>query len=361
VRASAADAASADAHGLIIGDPAEAAAVLCRGGLLGLPTETVYGLAADARNPQAVARVFAVKGRPADHPLIVHVLGVADLAVWGRDLPAYARALAEAFWPGPLTLIVPRSPLAGDHVTGGQDTVGLRAPSHPVARAVLEHLVTRATAGIAAPSANRFGRVSPTTAAHVVSELGDRLLPGVDAVLDGGACTVGVESTILDCTRSAPILLRPGAITTQDIAAVLGAPPPDRMLPDRTSGRDGAAAEVRAPGTLAAHYAPNAAVHVVAPEGVKAMVDRLGTALAPVGLLALASAPTPDGAVRLAAPVDSARYAAQLYAALQEADALHLRHVIAVPPQDDGVGAAIRDRLGRAAVGSGGTDGDSSP
>lgn len=333
---------------LLITDPRAAAEVLLHGGLLGLPTETVYGLGALARNPESVARVFAVKGRPADHPLIVHVLSADDLDGWGRNVPGYARTLAEQFWPGPLTLIVDRSQRVGDHVTGGQDTVGLRAPSHPGARAVLEHL--RSTSdddarGIAAPSANRFGRVSPTTADHVLAELGGLLVPGVDAVLDGGRSAVGVESTILDCTGRVPVVLRPGAITPADVersCGIAAAQPDQRVTP-------------RAPGTLAAHYAPSAAVHLVAREELDDAVARLGSPLHPVGVLAPAGATIPTGAVRLAAPPTPAAYAAQLYAALREADALRLRHVVAVPPDDDGVGVAVRDRLRRAAVGSGGS------
>lgn len=365
--------------GLLIQDPDDAARVLADGGLLGLPTETVYGLAADAENPAAVARVFAAKGRPADHPLIVHVTGADDLDVWGRDVPDHARRLAERLWPGPLTLIVPRSPVAGDHVTGGQDSVGLRAPSHPVARAVLTAAARLGVRGVAAPSANRFGRVSPTTAAHVVDELGARLVVGTDAVLDGGPSLVGVESTILDCTGALPRLLRPGAIGAAELAsagvATSGLTATGLTANDSTTGhpaRTGTADEgttnagtdaapsrppggIRAPGTLAAHYAPSAAVHLVAAADVARTAGRLGNPLSPVGLLAEAAVETPADAVRLASPTDEATYAAVLYAALREADALGLSHVVAVPPADRGVGAAVRDRLRRAAVGSGGT------
>ncbi len=239
---------------MLTADPARAVEALLAGGLVALPTETVYGLGADAEQPHAVARVFAVKGRPADHPLIVHVRGAEDLDAWARDIPPYARALAEALWPGPLTLVLPRSARAGDHVTGGQDTVGLRAPSHPVAREVLAALGGR---GIAAPSANRFGRVSPTTAQHVLDELGALLDPATDLVLDGGACDVGVESTILDCTGERPRLLRPGAVDADTVAIAGGVP----LDPEGVSS-------VRAPGTLASHYAPSARVTVADEDGL---------------------------------------------------------------------------------------------
>jgi L-threonylcarbamoyladenylate synthase len=309
-------------------DVVRAAAVVRAGGLVGLPTETVYGLAADAENVAAVARVFAVKGRPADHPLIVHVSGPDQLDAWARRVPDYARRLAEALWPGPLTLVLPRTARAGDHVTGGQDTVGLRAPCHPVARDLLALLDGR---GLAAPSANRFGRVSPTTAAHVAAELGDLLDPGTDVVLDGGASPVGVESAILDCTGPAPVVLRPGAVDADEVARVGGVPVAERP------------SAIRAPGTLASHYAPHARV-VLARDG-----DEAAGLLGPLdGLLATADVVTPPGAVRLSAPPDAAGYARVLYAALREADALGLARVVAVPPPPTGIGLAVADRLARA-------------
>jgi L-threonylcarbamoyladenylate synthase len=314
---------------LLTADVARAAEAIRAGGMVGMPTETVYGLAADAENAAAVARVFAVKGRPADHPLIVHVSGAGQLDSWARDVPPYARRLAEALWPGPLTLVLPRSARAGDHVTGGQDTVGLRAPSHPVA----QQLLAAVGGGLAAPSANRFGRVSPTTAAHVLAELGGLLDPERDVVLDGGHSTVGVESAILDCTGAEPLLLRPGAVDAAEVARVGGVP-----LGSRASA-------VRAPGTLTSHYAPAARV-LIAPDGAQAA--RL---LAPLdGLLALAEVATPEGVVRLSAPADAAGYARVLYAALREADALGLARVIAVPPAPAGIGLAVADRLARAAA-----------
>jgi L-threonylcarbamoyladenylate synthase len=227
-------------HPLITADVELAARLLGSGGLVGMPTETVYGLAADASDVAAVARVFAVKGRPADHPLIVHLAGAEELDAWAREVPGYARKLADQLWPGPLTLVLPRTPRAGDHLTGGQPTVGLRVPAHPVTR----HLLAEYGRGLAAPSANRFGRVSPTTAGHVIEELGELLVPGQDAVLDGGPSEVGVESAIIDCTGPNPVILRPGAVTAADIARVGGA-----VVADRPS-------RVRAPGMLASHYAP---------------------------------------------------------------------------------------------------------
>lgn len=314
---------------LLTMDLARAAAVLKAGGLVGLPTETVYGLAADAENPAAVARIFAVKGRPADHPLIVHLAGVEQLDAWAARVPAYARRLAGALWPGPLTLVLPRTARAGDHVTGGQDTVGLRAPAHPVAR----DLILATGSALAAPSANRFGRVSPTTAAHVLAELGELLDPARDVVLDGGRCGVGVESAILDCTDEAPVVLRPGAVDEGTIRRIGGVAPTECV------------SRVRAPGTLTSHYAPRARV-VLAPDGALA-----ATTLAPLdGLLATADVATPPGVVRLSAPQDASEYAQVLYAALREADALGVHRIVAVPPAGEGIAVAVRDRLTRAAA-----------
>ena len=318
-----------------ITDPIAAAQALANGHLAALPTETVYGLAGRADLPSAVARIYAVKGRPADHPLIVHVSDLVAARTWAADLPYYAAALASACWPGPLTLVLPRSTRARDEVTGGQETVALRVPSHPVFRAVLDALIaiTRDEAiGLAAPSANRFGRVSPTTAQHVVDELAAHLTAG-DVIVEGGASTVGLESTIVDCTGDAPALLRPGAVTIEEIARITGLPV-------------GIASTVRAPGMLASHYAPTAAVTVIeSGESDQLRSDPTSRS----GLLALAAVPTPDGMVRLSAPHDSAEYARVLYAALRQADALGLDRVLAVLPSPDGVGAAIADRLARAA------------
>jgi len=319
-------------------DPDVAAAALAEGHLAALPTETVYGLGARADLPRAVAQVYAAKGRPADHPLIVHLLDPYALLVWGVDLPEWAGALAEVFWPGPMTLVVRRSDRAGDFVTGGQDTVALRVPAHPGMRAVLRALGERVgddAVGIAAPSANRFGRVSPTTADHVLAELGD-VLGSDDVLLDGGPSAVGVESTIVDCTGDRPVILRPGRVATRGVEAVTGL----------TCGERSA---VRAPGTLASHYAPRARVRLVDAADLAEAVGGLGVPPARTGVLALAEVATPPGVVRLAAPADVTEYAQVLYAALREADALELEAVVAVPPDDAGIGEAVADRLRRAA------------
>jgi L-threonylcarbamoyladenylate synthase len=323
---------------LLTTDPDAAVAALRAGRLAVLPTETVYGLGADATRRSAVARVYAVKARPADHPLIVHVADAAAVPPWARAVPEYASRLAAACWPGPLTLVLPRSERAGDHVTGGQDTVALRVPDHPLTRAVLE----RFAGGVAAPSANRFGRVSPTTAQHVLDELAGALLPGHDVVLDGGPCRIGVESTILDCTGPAPSVLRPGGVSPADVERLGGVPL--ASAPEPGSG-------VRAPGTLASHYAPQARVRLLDADALDGLAEHPLTGDPDTGLLAPAELRTPPGVVRLAAPADAAEYARGLYAALREADALALRTVLAVAPPGPGLAAAVRDRLSRAAAG----------
>lgn len=317
----------------------KAAAAIAAGHLAAVPTETVYGLGALASDARAVARIYAVKGRPADHPLIVHVADAVAFGSWGFRIPTYAHALAATFWPGPMTLVVPRSDRAKDFVTGGQDSVAIRVPAHIDARSLLIELckITKDPAvGIAAPSANRFGRVSPTTAAHVLDEIGG-LLRGGDVVLDGGDCTVGVESTIIDCTGPNPRMLRPGAITTQDVEAATGL----KVTHDST---------VRASGTLTSHYSPTACVQLLAAADIAAEVAGAGQGV--IGLLALAEVETPTGVVRLAVPRNVEEYARVLYAALREADALQLEAVLAVPPAADGVGVAVIDRLIRAAAGA---------
>lgn len=316
-------------------DPVVAARALRDGHLAALPTETVYGLGARADLRHAIARVYAAKGRPADHPLIVHLLEANGLDEWGVQIPGYARALAFAHWPGPLTLVVLRGHRAADYVTGGQDTVALRVPSHPVMREVLRvlaDLTDDPAVGVAAPSANRFGRVSPTTSAHVIDELSDVLGEG-DVVLDGGASTVGVESTIIDCTGPAPVILRPGRVSREDVERVTGL-------------AVGQSSQVRAPGTLASHYAPRAQVRIL---DATALTDGEPDD-ATTGLLALAEVPTPRGMVRLSEPRTADDYARVLYSALREADALGLSTVLAVEPPSHGVGAAVVDRLRRAAT-----------
>ena len=304
----------------------DAAGVLLAGGLVAFPTETVYGLGADASNAAAVARIYSVKGRPADHPLIVHVATMDGLGDWARDVPEYAILLARDFWPGPMTLIVPRSSLAKDFVTGGQDTVGVRVPNHPVALGLLEAFVRAGGKGVAAPSANRFGNVSPTSAQAVAAELGDYLADG-DQILDGGACDVGVESTIIDCTGDVPKVLRPGAITVEMIEQSTGLNVVESVEePD-----------IRVSGSLDSHYAPAATV----------VLDQ--SPLAGQGFIAMADVVAADGVVRLAAPATHEEFARVLYAALRAADEQGLATVVVQQPQGDGIAIAIRDRLMRAA------------
>jgi L-threonylcarbamoyladenylate synthase len=303
--------------------------------LVAVPTETVYGLAARADDPHAVARIYDAKGRPADHPLIVHVADTSALDAWAASIPEYARELAQAFWPGPMTLVVKRSDRAGDFITGGQDSVAVRISSHPLMDETLRALIQLTddpSFGIAAPSANRFGRVSPTSAQHVRDEFAD-ILGTDDLILDGGESAVGVESTIIDCTDEIPRLLRAGAITIDDIERVTGIKP-------------GMTSTVRASGTLESHYSPSADVVITDTAGLAASHS---TEEARVGVLALASVETPIGMVRLSAPTSSDEYAHVLYAALREADALQLTTVLAVLPDESGLGAAVIDRLRRAA------------
>jgi L-threonylcarbamoyladenylate synthase len=310
----------------------DAAGVLLAGGLVAFPTETVYGLGADACNAAAVARIYSVKGRPADHPLIVHVAAMDGLGEWARDVPHYAIALARNFWPGPMTLVVRRSDLAGDFVTGGQDTVGVRVPNHPVALGLLQAFVKAGGKGVAAPSANRFGNVSPTSAQAVVAELGDYLADG-DQILDGGACDVGVESTIIDCTGDAPKILRPGAITVEMIQECTGV-----KIVGAISAVD--AQVIRVSGSLESHYAPAATV----------VLDQ--SPVAGQGFIAMADIASAQGVMRLAAPRTHEEFARVLYSALRAADEQGLTTVVVQQPQGDGIAIAIRDRLMRAAHGS---------
>jgi L-threonylcarbamoyladenylate synthase len=304
---------------------ADAAAKLLAGGLVAFPTETVYGLGADACNAEAVARIYAVKGRPADHPLIVHVASMDGLGDWADDVPAYAISLARDFWPGPITLVVKRSALAADFVTGGQDTVGVRVPNHPVALGLLEAFARAGGKGVAAPSANRFGNVSPTTAQAVSDELRDYLADG-DLILDGGACDVGVESTIIDCTGATPKILRPGAVTEEMIEHSTGLDVLDA---------DGIA--IRVSGSLESHYSPIA----------KVVLDQ--SPVAGQGFIAMADVVAGEGVVRLAAPTTHQEFAQVLYSALRAADEQGLATVVVAQPAGNGIAIAIRDRLKRAA------------
>ncbi|MGZ6994562.1 MAG: L-threonylcarbamoyladenylate synthase [Acidimicrobiia bacterium] len=305
--------------------------ILRDGGLVAFPTETVYGLGADAENRDALRRLYEVKGRPSDHPVIVHLARPDQLEEWGSDLAPAARTLADACWPGPLTLVVRRAARVPDEVTGGLDTVGLRVPAHPVA---LE-LLTAFGGGLAAPSANRFGRVSPTTADAVRAELGD----DVALVLDGGDCSVGVESTIVDCTSDPPRVLRLGGVTNETLHALLG-----MELP--------VGGTTRAPGTLASHYAPTARVEVLTASEIAGRARALVDAGARVGVLAARDVrlELPPRTVTLATPHDADEYARILYATLRQADVLSLDVVLAVPPPPRGIGRAVADRLRRAAT-----------
>ena len=315
---------------------ARAAAILRAGGLVAFPTETVYGLGTDARNPAAVARIFAAKGRPQDHPLIVHLPDAEWLAQWAREIPAAALDLAAAFWPGPLTLILKRAPGVPDCVTGRQDTVGLRIPGHPVALELLKAFAGkeggRAFSGVAAPSANKFGRISPTTAEHVSAELG----PAVDAVLDGGECRVGIESTIVDLSRGRAVLLRPGIITQAQIAAVLGA---EVGLAD--------AAAPRVPGALDSHYAPRTPLYLVAAAELPLRISILGGKK----LAVLARADALSGLNEVSwrvAPRDAAAYAHELYASLRRLDALGCAVILVEAPPAEAEWQGVNDRLKRA-------------
>ena len=307
---------------------AEAAQTIQAGGLVAFPTETVYGLGADATSAAAVARIYQAKGRPQDHPLIVHIASMQSIDQWAQDVAPYAISLARDFWPGPMTLIFKRSPLARDFITGGQDTVGLRVPDHTIALALLQEFEKIGGKGIAAPSANRFGQVSPTTAQAVSAELA-RYLGAEDLILDGGPSSVGVESTIIDCTGAAPRILRPGAITSEMVQESTGL---EVLDADATE-------DIRVSGSLENHYAPAATI----------LLDSI--AQAGEGFIAPANIPTPEGAIRLASPANNEEYAHLLYAALRTADAQEIKIIVVITPQGDGLALAIRDRLLRASRG----------
>jgi len=309
----------------------DAAIALKKGQLVAFPTETVYGLGADASNKDAVARIYQVKGRPADHPLIVHISSAAQLDKWASEIPEYAIKLARSFWPGPMTLILPRTELAKDFITGGQNNVGLRVPEHTVALALLKEFESQGGAGIAAPSANRFGKVSPTAAKDVEVEL-STYLSRDDLILDGGPCLVGVESTIINCTRSTPIILRPGAITATMINNLLNSKI-EMNIKIRTD-------QIKAPGLLESHYSPLANVYL---SGTPAVGD---------GFIALSSFPTPPGAIRLISPVNNEEYARNLYQGLRLADSKKLSNVFVIPPLGEDIAVAICDRLKKASFNS---------
>ena len=316
---------------MITNDIAQAVAALASGKLCAIPTETVYGLAANALDEAAVARVFAAKERPADHPLIVHVATASDVSEWITELPQWATVLTNAVWPGPLTIVGPRTALASNSVTGDQDTVAVRVPSHPIAQELLQLLKTQGVKGVVAPSANRFGHVSPTSAAHVSADLGEYLDAHGDLILDGGDCQVGVESTIVLATRSQPVILRPGAVTAADIKRITGV-----EVSEETTDAP------RVSGALDSHYSPTAQVILIS----DASDIELETN---AGFLALAKTQTPAGLVRLAAPATIEDFAHELYSSLRTGDDLQLKTIYVVPPSGDGLAQAINDRLNRAA------------
>ena len=306
----------------------DAAGSLIAGNLVAFPTETVYGLGADASNQQAVARIYEVKGRPTDHPLIVHISSINNLDKWAKDIPEFAVKLARAFWPGPMTLILPRTELAKDFITGGQNNVGIRVPSHTVALSLLKEFEAQGGYGVAAPSANRFGKVSPTCADDVKAELSD-YLKSDDLVLDGGLSSVGIESTIINCTNTIPTILRPGAITTSMINDLLGI---QIEIFLKNNGD-----QIRVPGLLESHYSPKAKVYL---SGTPAIGD---------GFIALSKFLTPDGVIRLTSPATNEEYARNLYKGLRLADNKNLNNVFVIPPIGDDISIAICDRLQKAA------------
>ena len=304
----------------------DAAKSLLSGKLVAFPTETVYGLGADATNQEAVARIYEVKRRPATHPLIVHISSLTQLGNWVKEVPDYALNLANTFWPGPLTLVLPRTALAKDFITGNQDNVAIRVPSHPIAQALLTEFEAQGGIGVVAPSANRFGKVSPTNADAVKNELGN-VLHNEDKILDGGSSQVGIESTIIDCTKIRPIILRPGSITHEMIDSLLHLEADNLNLATNT---------INAPGLLNSHYSPNAKIFL---SGNPSPGD---------GFIAISSIPTPFGVIRLASPADNKEFARVLYSALNLADQKSLKKVYIIAPTGDGIAVAICDRLKKA-------------
>jgi len=306
----------------------EAAASLMAGNVVAFPTETVYGLGADASNQQAVARIYEVKGRPTNHPLIVHISSINNLDKWAKDIPAYAVKLARNFWPGPMTLILPRTDLAKDFITGGQNNVGIRVPAHTVALSLLKEFEAQGGIGVAAPSANRFGKVSPTCADDVKAELYD-YLNSKDLILDGGLSFIGVESTIINCINTMPSILRPGAITATMINNLLGI----QIEVFAKNDSD----QIRAPGLLESHYSPKARVFL---SGTPAIGD---------GFIALSKFPTPPGVIRLTSPATNEEYARTLYQGLRLADSKKLSKVFVIEPAGNDIAVAVCDRLQKAA------------
>ena len=314
----------------------EAASRIQAGGLVGFPTETVYGLGADASSDAAVAGIFTAKGRPSNHPLIVHVADAAQISDYAASVAPFAARLMQAFWPGPLTVILPRREGIAAAAAGGQDSIGLRCPAHPVALAFLKACGT----GVAGPSANRFGRVSPTTARHVAQEFGDTLL-----VLDGGPCAVGIESSIVDCTRGRPVLLRPGVLTRAQLEAACG----EAVLDQADVQADGSAP--RAPGTLEAHYAPDAKVRLMDAGALQAALDLLGADAAHIAVYARSALSIRSAQMRYRhMPDDAVATARQLFAVLRDFDAQGARLIWIEQPPAGPEWDGVRDRLGRAAA-----------
>jgi L-threonylcarbamoyladenylate synthase len=316
---------------MITNDIAQAVTALSSGKLCAIPTETVYGLAANALDETAVARVFEAKERPADHPLIVHVATATDVSEWITELPQWAIDLTSAVWPGPLTIVGPRTALASNSVTGNQDTVAVRVPSHPIAQELLKQLKVKGVKGLVAPSANRFGHVSPTSAAHVSADLGEYLDAHEDLILDGGDCQVGVESTIVLATGTQPVILRPGAVTASDIKRITGV----EVSKETTN-------IPRVSGALDSHYSPTAQIILITDDSQTEFESN-------AGFLALAQTPTPAGLTRLATPATMEDFAHELYGSLRAGDDLKLKTIYVVPPSGDGLAQAINDRLQRAA------------
>jgi L-threonylcarbamoyladenylate synthase len=306
----------------------DAATSLISGNLVAFPTETVYGLGSDATNEDAIARIYSVKGRPVSHPLIVHISSIELLNDWARDVPVYAIKLARAIWPGPMTLILPRTDLAKDFITGGQNNIAIRIPSHPIAKAMLLEFENQGGKGVVAPSANRFGKVSPTSASDVSAEIGEHLKP-TDLILDGGSCVIGIESTIINCTQDSPQILRLGAVTASRIKRVLGSK-------IELVNSSFTASSVKTSGIMETHYAPDAKVFII------------GNPSSGDGFIALSSIATPVGAIRLASPRDNVEYAQILYKSLRLADTKQIKKVFIVPPTGSGIALAINDRLKKA-------------
>jgi L-threonylcarbamoyladenylate synthase len=327
---------TADEHAI-----SQAALALRDGQLVGLPTETVYGLAANATDDAAVAQIFVAKGRPADHPLIVHVASAAQVPFFAAQVPEFAQHLIDAFWPGPLTLILPRQSGVATASAGGQDSIGLRCPSHPVAQALLRAGLALGVHGVSAPSANRFGRVSPTTAAHVQSELGQDLL-----ILDGGECAVGIESTIIDCTRGEPVLLRPGHITRPQIEAACGRAVLDKDAPQDLMGQ----AAPRASGTLESHYAPRAKVRLMSGDDIAHKLQALGPHANNLGVWSTVRPDAGAGVVWREQPTSAKQAAHDLFSVLRDLDARGVTQIWVQLPPGTPEWEGVCDRLQRAAA-----------